>query len=466
MNAPPLSDTKANLDRLPLSEELLRYYKERVEQSEQELQSYIGALDAIKASHEEHHRLTWELQVRADEIAALQRALSDAQHALVDERKQLLRVLAENDELRIQELKDRRKIRYLLGLCGQQVPEDETTYFKPSVYRKLVRATDGKNNGPKAAAAHSSARSRSPSPGGRPGSVPPLHTTSGPAAATAAAEGVGVDPNAMGSEPGLTVRDETAVLRLHLQSQRAQLEELRVAHDQAISRLREDADVRNREEKARADADAARASELTDKLAQHQEFLRENTKEVLTIRKAYLMNERLLKEERVKLVDEVNTLRARYLDLRSKSDHIERAIEARVTKKNESLLHELRSQLSRYEKELRNSRSDSEEREAASKKKIEVLQHKVDSLKNDYRSLKKRRDYEIEGFTNDILLLRRQVKELEKHIIKSAPLQDAEMEVLRLTEQTATRAAKIQREVVGLKQKVHGLERDLYSIPI
>ncbi|KNE60148.1 hypothetical protein AMAG_18477 [Allomyces macrogynus ATCC 38327] len=51
-------DVQVNLDRLPLSEDLLKYYKQRIEHNEAELQSYIAALDAIKASHEEHHSLT------------------------------------------------------------------------------------------------------------------------------------------------------------------------------------------------------------------------------------------------------------------------------------------------------------------------------------------------------------------------------------------------------------------------
>ncbi|KAI9183903.1 hypothetical protein H9P43_002955 [Blastocladiella emersonii ATCC 22665] len=440
------SDVQVNLDRLPLSEDLLRYYKDRIEHNESELQAYINALDAIRASHEEHHRLTWELQQRADEVRALQTALSESQAALIDERRQLLKVLAENDELRIQELKDRRKIRYLLGLCGQAVPEDETTYFKPSVYRGMVRSAG--NARPGAARAGGAARGGKGGDGGA--ETPPMPTME----------------EAQGSEPGLALRDENQVLRLQVQALRAQLEEQQRVHKESLDKLVEDRRLRADEEKLRAAADAERVRVLTDKLAKHQEFLRDNTKEVLTIRKSYLMNERLLKEERVRLVEEVNSLRAKYQEVRGRSEQVERVIETRVLKKNEGLLHELRTQLAKYEHELRNSRVDLEEREAGSAKKIEALQRRLESARNDYRALKKRRDLEIEGFTNDILMLRRKVKDLERHIVRTAPLQDAELAVLRMVEDTGRRTAQIQRDVVGIKQKVQGIEVDLHAVPL
>jgi hypothetical protein len=53
-------------------------------------------------------------------------------------------------------------------------------------------------------------------------------------------------------------------------------------------------------------------------------------------------------------------------------------------------------------------------------------------IKHSYSSLKKRRDYEIEGFTNDILMLRKQLKMLEKNILKYGPLEDKELVLLTL----------------------------------
>jgi coiled-coil domain-containing protein 77 len=67
------------------------------------------------------------LRQKDDEIAELQKAISDMQVFLFQEREQVLKLYAENDRLKIQELQDRKKINRLLSLAG--VNENEVTYF-------------------------------------------------------------------------------------------------------------------------------------------------------------------------------------------------------------------------------------------------------------------------------------------------------------------------------------------------
>jgi hypothetical protein len=57
-------------------------------------------VESLRVSHEETHKVTWELHKRAREVVDLQQALSDFQVALFDERKHLLKVVAENDQLK------------------------------------------------------------------------------------------------------------------------------------------------------------------------------------------------------------------------------------------------------------------------------------------------------------------------------------------------------------------------------
>jgi coiled-coil domain-containing protein 77 len=137
---------KPEIHALPISEDLLAYYKERIEASEQEYQGFINALESIKISHEEQHGLRWALHKKDIEILELQRSLSETQTFLLEERKQLLRVISDNDELKVQELKDRKKIRYLLSVHGVEAAEKETTYFIPSLAKRYVRREDGKEN--------------------------------------------------------------------------------------------------------------------------------------------------------------------------------------------------------------------------------------------------------------------------------------------------------------------------------
>jgi coiled-coil domain-containing protein 77 len=67
----------------------------------------------------------------------LQQALGDFQAAVFQERKHTLQIVADNDMLRIQELKDRKKIRFLLSLSDQ--PENEITYFRDRLDKRLVK---------------------------------------------------------------------------------------------------------------------------------------------------------------------------------------------------------------------------------------------------------------------------------------------------------------------------------------
>ncbi|XP_038048164.1 coiled-coil domain-containing protein 77-like [Patiria miniata] len=66
----------------------------------------------------EKHKLEWELRQREEEIAELQKALSDMQVYLFQERDHVLRLFAENDRLKIQELEDRKRC---VGLSDEDV---------------------------------------------------------------------------------------------------------------------------------------------------------------------------------------------------------------------------------------------------------------------------------------------------------------------------------------------------------
>jgi hypothetical protein len=49
-----------------------------------------------------------------------------------------------------------------------------------------------------------------------------------------------------------------------------------------------------------------------------------------------------------------------------------------------------------------------------------------------YNNMKKRRNYDFEGFSNDIATLRKQLKGLEKQILKYAPYDDREYRLMNI----------------------------------
>jgi coiled-coil domain-containing protein 77 len=79
-------------------------------------------------SQEELHVTKWNVHKCEESISVLQRALSDANVLLHEERAQVLRLQTENERLRIQELEDRRRIQHLLALT--QPVANDVTFFK------------------------------------------------------------------------------------------------------------------------------------------------------------------------------------------------------------------------------------------------------------------------------------------------------------------------------------------------
>lgn len=62
------------------------------------------------------HKLRWELKNRSEEVEVLQKALQDAKLYLYDEREQVIKLTHENENLKQQEVEDRRRIQELLAL--------------------------------------------------------------------------------------------------------------------------------------------------------------------------------------------------------------------------------------------------------------------------------------------------------------------------------------------------------------
>mmetsp|Transcript_4409 Transcript_4409/g.8414 ORF Transcript_4409/g.8414 Transcript_4409/m.8414 type:complete len:931 (-) Transcript_4409:305-3097(-) len=121
--------------------QLLEYYKERIESFESERELFLDKLkfcDGYGAKSKELHQLKWQLHSRDQQVAELQKALSDAHVYLYDERELVLKLTAENDELRIQEQEDRKRIQHLLSLS--QPLSQEVSYFRECRPDKITRS--------------------------------------------------------------------------------------------------------------------------------------------------------------------------------------------------------------------------------------------------------------------------------------------------------------------------------------
>ena len=101
-------------DELKPSPELVTYYREKVAQFEKEREELIASIDAVGVRRAELHQSEWELKKRTMEVSELQKALSDAHAYLFEERDRLMTMQAENDDLKLKEVEDRKRIENLL----------------------------------------------------------------------------------------------------------------------------------------------------------------------------------------------------------------------------------------------------------------------------------------------------------------------------------------------------------------
>ncbi|KAL6765160.1 centriole proteome protein [Haematococcus lacustris] len=117
--------------------QLLAYYKNRVEEFEKERAEMVESVHRCSVQAAETHRLEWENRQRADEIRELQKALSDAHAFLFEERQRLLALQAENDELRLQELEDRKRIQQLLAGSDSKARQQASSYSVEALLLKI-----------------------------------------------------------------------------------------------------------------------------------------------------------------------------------------------------------------------------------------------------------------------------------------------------------------------------------------
>ncbi|CAG8459345.1 50_t:CDS:10 [Ambispora leptoticha] len=394
-----LVDTKTEINKLPLSEDLLRYYKERVEKAEREYQNAIDSFNKCKVSHEEHHKLTWELNQRTHEISELQKTLSETQLFLTQERRRLMRVVAENDELRVQEVQDRRKIQYLLSITAPEHSDDE-----------IDNQRDKNPNHP--------------------------------------------DPR----------DDQIECLNLKVKTLTTQLEEQRHGYEEIIASLEMDRQALIEEEKLRRQYDSDKIQELTAKVQRLDLFCRESTKELLQIKKDQRAEEQRMHEEHADLLQKFISLKTQLNEEKERNDTIERTVENKIAKKHETIMAELRRQIGNYEDELRVLKTEQKNSETGFRRKIANLLKKIDTLTANYNALRKRRNFDLEGFTNDISMLRKELKGLEKQILKYAPIDDRELHLLTLAQETGEHVEKVSKQLRDLKAQVYTTEKELHEL--
>ncbi|XP_078076442.1 coiled-coil domain-containing protein 77 isoform X3 [Mustelus asterias] len=358
------------------SRELLEYYRKKIAEFDEEHETLLKRLGNYKATYEEQHKLQWTMRQREEEIEELQKALSDMQVYLFQEREHALRLYAENDRLKIRELEDRKKVQHLLALVG---PEAEaTTYFHKEPPHKVTIPQRTVQHG--CTEARSSKNGRKKAPSKVTGAVSP-------------------------TTPENYQRDNQTLL-LQVEALQSQLQEQTQLAKEQIDALLEDRRIRMEEAHVQRERDKDKIKTLTDKLVN---ALEEQVNQAHRLADMY-------REQCVTLENDL-------AQIREETD----------------IGHQL-----------------FKERSDKTVKRLQLMTHR-------YEALEKRRGMEVEGFKNDIKLLRQRLKDVEKQLFKVTlgigPDQD--LAILHEVRQTNSQSRKIQGELKNLKAKIYGLENQL-----
>jgi len=230
----------------------------------------------------------------------------------------------------------------------------------------------------------------------------------------------------------------------------------RHGYDEIVENLKLNNQACIEEETRRRQRDDNKIQELTKKIQRTENVFRENTKEILQLKKDKMTEERRINEELASLLQEFGDLKAKYREAKERNDAIELEVESKIATKYDSLISELRRQNNQYEGELKSIKFEKEQYEESSTRKIQILQKKVETLTNNYNNMKKRRNYDFEGFSNDIAMLRKQLKGLEKQILKYAPYDDQEYHLMNIVKETERQIDKVSNELRTLKAPYTG----------
>ncbi|XP_034258979.1 coiled-coil domain-containing protein 77 [Pantherophis guttatus] len=505
----PLPSINERLAYLRPSRELLEYYRKKIAEFDEEHEGLVKRLETYKASYDEQHKLQWEMRQREEEIAELQKALSDVQMYLFQEREHVLRLYAENDRLKIRELDDRKKIQHLLALLGTD--EGEITYFHQEPPNKVTI-------------------DQLPAPTKRDSQEGCDKYTSI----------IGFKNRREKPECANRYQKDNQTLLLQVESLQAQLEEQTKLSKEQTEALLEDRRIRIEEAQVQHQRDQEQIKDITEKYHKAQHLLYESTKDFLQIKFDARANEKSWMAEKDTLLRKMDKCKCAhkqsrvYKDGSPVQDHVNQSYEScqswwvaspekqdttldewrssphqqsftkrsppsekvevfkrrkpkvvRCVFQGEQNIHKiyggeikgLRDQLTQerklanmyreqcvsLEEELSKTREEGNLGQEMFKQQSEKMGKRLQLMTRRYEALEKRRAMEVEGFKNDIKQFQQKLQDVEKQLFKVVMNvgPDQDLAILHEVRRGNKRTKKLQGELKNLKSKIYGLESDL-----
>ncbi|XP_071407326.1 coiled-coil domain-containing protein 77 [Pithys albifrons albifrons] len=449
----PLPSVSERLARLHPSRELLEYYHKKIAAFDEEQEDLLKRLERYKETYDDQYKLQWEVRQLEKEISKLQKALSDMQVYLFQEREHVLRLHSENDRLKIRELEDRKKIQQLLALEGG---DEAVTYFHkepPHKVTVLQRLTESQEQ----------------------------EDASSPAGTKRSTSKATAQEEKLDSPERYQIDNQT--LLLQVQALQAQIEEQTQLSKEQVEALLEDRRIHMEEAEVQHQRDQETIKAMTEKLQKTQTLLYESTRDFLQLKfearaneKAWMAEKDCLLRQLGKDVDhlvfssESGKKKRRGTKKVLQTDDGASKLQSREVKslqekllQEQHLSHMYRQQCVTLEGELARIREELDAGRELFKERSEKMGKRLKLMTQRCEALEKRRNMEVEGFKNDVKQLQQKLKDVEKQMYKVAVNlgPDQDLAILREVRHGNRLTHKIQGELKDLKAKIYCLENEL-----
>lgn len=368
------------------------------------------------------HTKEWEIRQREEEIGELQKALSDMQVFLFQEREHVLRLYAENDRLKVRELQDRKKIQHLLSLT-QPVCSEITYFHKEPPAKVIVHQHQRKRQKRDAVQQNGDEEEAGGRGAGGHKHIHPLMSKK-------------VIPRKEEQKDGEEAEEEVdpVILALTVSALKAQLEEQTRLCKEQVDALLEDRRVQGEEAKAREERDAAHIQALMDRLQKAQDLLYTGTRDYMDVKYELRAKERSWMTEKDKLLQKLDHYRQQMDESQgidpvlgmSFAEPSEGTGATRATvnqlkiqlQQAQQLTENYRDQCVKLEEEVCQLREETAAARNLFSEKAEKTSKRVSVMNERYSALEKRRGLEIQGYKVDIKMLRQRLNQLEKQLYK------------------------------------------------
>ncbi|OON22100.1 hypothetical protein X801_02000 [Opisthorchis viverrini] len=434
-------------------------------------------LDQIATAIDKQKQFNLEIREREREISELKTALSDLRLCLLQEREHVLILYAENDQMKIREINNERKIRRLLRLSSLS-PDSQLFFLRE--YGGPAGDTGGKqenlvdllNNLPKP----------------KEGVVE--FTPSGETVRKLNASGlINFQPgNASSHAVPCTnspvseleyeaVVGETELTKVNLWSLRTQLiEQTRLAKEQLNSLLDERHAIL--EEAKNTKRQCEEKLRLTQEQLTHlQTLLHDSASDFLARIKQFRLTEKAWKAEREKSLNRFHTSMAvSDVGVHHGSPHFVRSKQLTPATRTQSRELCTLAGILELEGELVRSREEVAMLKDTMKQQSEKLTQRWRLMSNRCRELERRRRFEMQGHRTDIDMLRKKLKGVEKQLLQlslddynndghpAMPSQDMDIVFLRQVRASTAKSIRLMSELKNLKLKMYTLEDEVRKI--